>query len=183
MSPLPHQNRRRTVLINPRLQIGTALLFAAVAVAGGALFAWLICTGAREALWAASVQGHFRFDTPYQVVSDQVVRQLLLLFSLVAAAGIVIFLLLVRRIRSGMNRLVEVLRLSGEGDLSSPTDAPGLRDVAIFGKQLDAVRGVLLDRIREIRSGAEELRRDPVPLEEFQSRWDGLKERVGRILP
>ncbi|GAB4364413.1 MAG: hypothetical protein Kow00128_06050 [Deltaproteobacteria bacterium] len=183
MSPLPHQNRRRTVLVNPRLQIGAALLFSAVVLVGGALFAWLIYRGARDALWEASVQGHFRFDTPYQVVSDQVVRQLLQLFSVVAVAGVVTFLLIIRRIQAGMNRLIEVLRLSGEGDLSSPTDAPGLREVAIFGAQLDAVREYTLGQIREIRSEVELLRKEPVSPEEFRSRWDGLKEKIGRIAP
>lgn len=183
MSPLPHQSRRRTVLINPRLQIGTTLLFAAVVLLSGALFAWLIYRGARETLWTASVQGHFRFDTPYQVVSDQVIRQLATLFAMVAAVGILSFLLLIRRIRAGMTRLREVFRISEEGDLSSPTNAPGLRDVAIFGEQLDAARGYTLDQIRQIRAEVEVLRKDPLSEEEFQRRWNGLKESFGRIVP
>lgn len=183
MTPFSPQSRRRTVLINPRLQIGTALVFTAVVFLGSALFAWLIYRGAREAFWAASIQGHYRFDTPYQVVGPQVVRQLIALFVVVAASSIVTFLMLIRRIRVGMVRLREVLRMSGEGDLSSPTNAPGLRDVAIFGKQLDTVRGYTLDRIREIREEVEVLRKEPLSPEEFQERWYRVKEKIGRIVP
>lgn len=183
MSPLPRQSRRRTVLINPRLQIGAGLLFTAVVVLGGILFAVLIFQGARDALRDASVQGHFRFDAPYQVVGDRLVRQLLLLFSVVTLAGTAAFLLLVRRFRTGMNRLLEVLRMSGEGDLSTATNASGHRDVAVFGVQLDAVREYALDRIREIRAEVQLLRKEPVPPEEFQERWDALKENIGRGTP
>lgn len=183
MSPLPHRNWRRTVLINPRLQIGAALLFTAVVFLSGSLFAWILYRGSRESLWAASVQGHFRFDTPYQVVGDLMVRQLITLFTVVAATGILTFLLLIRRIHAGMNRLREVLRMSGEGDLSSPTNAPGLRDVAIFGKQLDAVRGHALEQIRELREEVKFLRKEPLSPEEFQERWDRVKEKIGRIAP
>jgi len=183
MTPLPHQNRRRTVLINPRLQIGTALVFTAVVFLGGALFAWVMYRGSREALWAASIQGHFRFDTPYQIVSDQMVRQLITLFAVVAVAGILTFLLLIQRIRAGMIRLRTVLRMSGEGDLSSPTNAPGLQDVAIFGKQLDSAREYTLGQILEIRAEVEILRKEPLSPEEFQERWDRVKEKIGRVVP
>ncbi len=183
MSPIPHQNRRRTVLINPGMQIGAAILFTALIALGGALFVGLIFQGAREALWDASVRGHFRFETPYQIVGDLVVRHLLFLFSGVALAGTAAFLLLVRRVRAGVARLLEVLRLSGEGDLSVASDAPGLRDLAIFGTQLDAAREHTLDRIREIRAEVEALRKEPVSAEEFQARWDGLKEKIGGIAP
>lgn len=183
MSPLPRQSRRRTVLINPRLQIGAAILFTAVLVLGGTLFAVLIFQGARDALRDASFQGHFRIDSPYQVVGDRLVRQLIFLFSVVTLAGTAVFLFLVRRLRTGMNRLLEVFRLSGEGDLSTATNASGHRDLAIFGVQFDAVREYALDRIREIRAEVELLRKDPVPPEEFQERWDALKERIGRGTP
>jgi len=183
MSRHPHQNRRRTVLINPRLQIGTALVFTAVVFLGGALFAWIFYRESREALWAASIQGHFRVDTPYQVVGDQVVRHLFTLFAGLAAACILMSLLLIQRIRAGMNRLREVLRMSGEGDLSSPANAPGLREIGIFGKQLDAARGYTLEQIREIREEAEVLRREPLSPEEFRERWDRVKEKIGRIVP
>lgn len=183
MSPLPHQSRRRSVLINPRIQIGTALVFTVVVLLGGTLFAWILYRGSREALWAASIKGHFQVDSPYQVVSDRMVLQLITLFAGVTAAGILTFQLLLRRIRVGMNRLREVLRLSGDGDLSSPTNAPGLRDIAIFGKQLDAVRGYTLDQIREIREEVEVLRKEPLSPEEFQERWERVKEKIGRIVP
>lgn len=171
------------ILINPRFQIGTALVFTAVVFLGGALFAWMIYRGSREAFWAASFRGHFRFDTPYQVISDQVVRQLAALFAVVAGANILTFLLFVRRIRAGITRLCEVLRMSEEGDLSTPTNAPGFRDVAIFGKRLDAAREYTLDRIREIRAEMEVLRKEPLSAEEFRRRWDGLKEKIGGIVP
>jgi len=183
MSPIPRQSRRRTVLINPRFQIGAALLFTAVLVLGGTLFAVLIFQGVRDALRDASVQGHFRFDTPYQVVGDRVVRQLILLFSVVTLAWTAAFLLFVRRLRNGMTRLLEVLRMSGEGDLSTATNASGHRDLAVFGVQLDSGREYALDRIREIRAEVQLLRKEPLPPEEFQDRWDALKERIGRGTP
>lgn len=182
MSPLPQPIRRRTVLVNPRLQIGTALVFTAMVFLGGALFAWVFHQGSREALWAASYQGHFRLDSPYQVVGDPMIRQLVALFAVLVAACTLAFLLLIRRIRAGVNRLREVLRMSGEGDLSSPANAPGLREIGIFGEQLDAVRGSMLEQIREIREEAEILRKEPLPPEEFQERWGRLKQKIGRIV-
>ena len=65
--------------------------------------------------------------------------------------------------------------MSGEGDLSSPANAPGLREIGIFGKQLDAARGYTLEQIREIREEAEVLRREPLSPEEFRERWDRVK--------
>lgn len=183
MSSLSPHNRRRTVLVIPRLQVGVPLVFSAVVLLGGALFAWLTYRGAREALWAASLQGHFRFETPYEIVSKEMVRQLAALFVAVVLASIAAFLLIVRRIRAGMLRLVETLRMSGEGDLSTPTNAPGLRDVAIFGNQLDAIRGHTLGQIGEIREEIGILRKEPLSPEEFQLRWDRLKDAIGRIVP
>ena len=183
MSPLPYRSRRRTVLVSPRLQIGTALVFSAVVLLGGALFAWFLYRGSREALWAASFQGHFRGGTPYEILSGQVVRQLAVLFAAVTAAAVAAFVLLVLRIRAGMARLTEVLRMSGEGDLSSPANAPGLREVAIFGTQLDAVRSHTLGQIGEIREEVGVLRKEPFSPEEFQLRWDRLKVAIGRIVP
>lgn len=183
MSPIPQQKRRRTFLVNPRLQVGAALLFTAAVFLGGILFAWLCYRGSREALWAASFQGHFRFETPYQLVGGRMVRLLVVLFAMVTAAGALIFLLFVRRIRAGLNRLCEVLRTSGEGDLSSSTNAPGLRELSEFGSQVDAVRGYTLDQIRGIRAEVEIMRKEPLPQEEFRQRWEGLRDQIGRIVP
>lgn len=183
MSPQAYQSRRRTVLVTPRLQVWVPLVFSAVVLLGGALFAWLIYRGAREALWAASLQGHFRFNTPYDIVGHQMVRQLAALFAVVVTASIAAFLVLVRRIRAGLLRLVETLRLSREGDLSTPTNAPGIRDLGVFGSQLDAIRGHTLGQIEGIREEVGILRKEPLPPEEFQLRWDRLKEAVGRIVP
>lgn len=181
MSPIPKQTRRRTILINPRLQAGTALVFGGVLLLAGALFAWFVYRDSREALWTASIRGHFGFDTPYRIVGDRVVRQLILLYATLSASSTLIFLLLIRRIRAGMTRLREVLRISGDGDLSSPSNAPGLREIGMFGRQLDAVRSDTLDRIREIREEVEILRAGSLPPGEFQERWDRVKERIGRI--
>ena len=46
---------------------------------------------------------------------------------------------------AGMAHLTEVLRRSGEGDLSSPANVPGPREVTIFGTQLDAAQVDLLE--------------------------------------
>lgn len=183
MSPLAYQNRRRTVLVNPRLQVWVPLVFSAVVLLGGALFAWLVYRGAREALWGASLQGHFRFDTPYDIVSHRMVRQLAALFAVVFVASAAAFLILVRRIRAGLLRLVETLRMSGEGDLSTPTNVPGIRDLGLFGSQLDAIRGHTLGQIEGIREEAGILRKEPLPPEEFQLRWDRLRDAIGRIVP
>ncbi len=181
MSGIPHQHRRKTVLINPRLQMGIAVTFGLVVLFGGAVFAGVVYVQARAALWDASMRGHYFFQAPVEIVHDILVRNILLLGGLaILACGIVLFLF-VRRIHAGMTRVIETLRASAEGDLSTPTNAPGVREITFFGNQLDAVRGHILSSLAEIRAEVEFLRTTPLPDGEAGKRWQALKEKMGRI--
>jgi hypothetical protein len=180
-STLP--KRRRIMFIHPGLQGGAALCFAVVVVAGAALFALFVYNGLKQALWDASYMGHFRFRTPYQVVDDILLTHLAGLFLGVLCVSFAVFFLLVHRIRAGIGRVTEVLAASGKGDLSTPTEAPGLKAIASFGKQVDAARSYTLSRIGEIRAELDILSSGPQAPEEFRKRWDSLKEKIGRLAP
>ncbi|MBI5420646.1 MAG: hypothetical protein HZA60_11200 [Deltaproteobacteria bacterium] len=178
------QNQRRVILINPRFQGRVALLFAAVILLGGAVLAFMIYREAREALWDASVRGHFQAGlTPYRIVEEILIRHLAVLVAGILLASFLLFFLLMRSIGAGIQRLVDVLRLSGEGDLSTPTRAPGPGEIASFGEQLDGIRARTLTLIDEIRSEAGSLRNEALPPEAFRQRWEELKTKVGRLAP
>jgi methyl-accepting chemotaxis protein len=176
--------QRRVVYINPKLQGGTALIFAAAILVGAALLAWLIVRDARSALWDASVQGHFRLElTPYQIVRDVLVRHLVVVIAAVLAGTTLIFYLVMRGIRSGLQRVVDVLRISGDGDLSTPTKAPGPGEIGAFGEKLDAIRSTTFDLVREIRADARALAAEPGPPEAVRGRLDDLKRKLARLAP
>lgn len=177
------KNRRKIVYINPRVQGGTTLFFSAIVVAGAALFSWLVYDHIRLALWDSTYRGHFQIRTPYQIVDDIVISHLAALFVGVLAASFIAFFLLMRRIRAGIRRVAEVLELSAEGDLSTPTNAPGLKEIESFGEQLDAARAHTLSRIREIREDLAFLRSGAASPEECRSRWEDLKGKIGRVAP
>lgn len=183
MTPVPTAIRRRTVLVNPRLQLGTALALAAVLLAGGILFGVALHRVGRDALWTASFRGHFPLRTPYELLGGLVVRRLAALFGLVTVAGGAVLLLMLRRIDAGLARVAESFRASAAGDLSTPTNAPGPRGIADLGVQLDVVREQVLGLIGDLRREADLLRKEPLPEDEFLRRWKGLKERIGRIAP
>lgn len=183
MSPVPAPIRRRTVLVNPRLQGGTAFLLAAVMLAGGILFGAVLYRDGRDALVAASFRGHFPFRTLYDVLGGLVVRRLAALFALVTVAGGALLLLLLRRMDAGLARVAEAFRVSAEGDLSTPTNVLGPRGVAAFGGQVDGIREEVLGRIGELRGEVDLLRKEPLPQDEFLRRWEGLREKIRRVAP
>ena len=169
--------------MNPRLQGGVALCFAAVVFAGAALFALFFLHYARATLRVASLQGHYHFLSPYEIIGEALARHVAVLSAGVLAASLLVLLLLVRRVRKGAGRLVEIFRVSKDGDLSSPANAGGLPDLAHLGKKIDAMRGRTLSRIHEIAAEAEFLRSEPLSEEEFAKRWNALKAAVRKVVP
>lgn len=176
-------SRRRTIFVNPKFQVGVALCFTTMILAGAALFAWLFHFSARRMLLAASFQGHYHFLAPYEIIGGSMTRHLAVLFLGVMAASLPLFLLLVRRIRRGVDRLLETFRLSMEGDLSTPTEAQGPPDVMALGTKIDAIRSRTLAQINDIRAEAEFLSKEPLPPDEFNRRWDALKQAMRRVAP
>jgi hypothetical protein len=184
MSPrAPRHIARRTVFVNPRFQGGVALCFAAVVFAGAALFAFFFHHYARSALRVASMQGHYHFLSPYGIIGAALARHVAVMSAGVLAVSLLVLLILVLRVRKGAGRLVEIFRISMDGDLSSPANAGEIPDLANLGKKIDAVRGGTLARIREIAAEAEFLRNEPLSDEEFARRWDLLKAAMRRVAP
>lgn len=183
MTPTSPYTRRKNVFINPRFQGKVALVFAAVVFAGGAIFAFLIYRDSRAALWDASMRGHYMARTPYQIVREIVLRDLTALFLGVLVSSAAAFFLLIRSIRRGVIDLLRAFGRSEEGDLSTPTAARGLKDVARFGGQVDEIRAHTLALIDDVRREADALRKEPLPEDEFQRRWEDLKRRIGRVAP
>jgi len=175
--------RRQTKLVNPKFQGGAAIFIIAVVLTAGALVAVLLFRDLRQALGDASAGGHFGFPTPFRVVSDILVRQLLALFALVFAGGSLAFLWYVRRIRLGISRLTEVFEAAGKGDLSSPSNVRSFKELVDFGTEIDEVRSYTLALIEEIRGEAKAIRTSDLSQVEFEKRWEALKEKIGRIVP
>ena len=181
-SPHPHV-RRRSKLVNPRLQGGAAIRIAVIVLVVGTLIAFLLFRDIRQALWDASYGGHFVFPTPFRVVGGILVRRLVVLFSLVFAGGGLVFFWHVRGIRRGISRLVEVLKASANGDLSSPVGAPSPGGIIDFEREIEDVRSYTLGLIDDVRGEVEALRTSVLPADEFARRWGGLKEKIGRVSP
>jgi hypothetical protein len=178
-----HLARRRILLVKPRFQGTVAMCFAAIVFAGAALFAGVFSQYARTSLRVASLKGHYDFLSPHEIIGGELARYVLALSAGVLAGSLLVLLFLVRRIRGGVGRLVETFRVSMEGDLSSPTNATGLSDIAELGRKVDASRSRTLSRIREIRADAEFLRSETLPDAEFAKRWDALKSAIRRVVP
>lgn len=179
-SPRP---ARRTIFVNPRFQGTVAARFAVVVLLGGALFAWSFRQEAAAALRAASLQGHYHFLSPHEILGGALARHVAFLSAFVLAGGLLMLLFLVRRIRKGVVRLVMSFRASVEGDFSSPTDAAELSGITELGTQIDASRARTLSVIRGIREEADFLRNEPLTEEEFARRWDGLKAAIRKVAP
>lgn len=175
--------RRRIIYINPRMQGGIAIVFAAIIVVGAALFAWLVHSDIKQALWESAYRGHFLARTPYRIVDDILVSHLAGLFLGVLAVSFLAFFLLLRRIRTGVRQVADAFARSAEGDLATPTAAAGLKELATFGKQVDAARLLTLSRIEGIRADLAFLRSCPASAGEFRRRWDSMKEKIGGLLP
>ena len=180
-TPFPHLQRWSRLVI-PKFQAGPAVLIAVVILAAGALVGFLLFRDMRQALGYAANSGHYVFPTPFRIVSDILVRRLLVLFTLVFAGGSLVFLWSLRRIRKGISRLVEVFELSGKGDLSSPTGGRGVEEIVDFGAEIDAVRAHTLALIVEIRGEAAAMRSSALSEEEFARRWDALKGKIMRVV-
>lgn len=184
MSQMPQYNMRRIILINPRFQLRVAMLFCAIILLGGALLAFRIFLDARAELVVATARGHFENDlTPFQIVSGVIVRDLLVVAGGLLVASFALFAVLMRRIHAGLLRLVEILLKSAEGDLSTPTKAPGPVEIGLFGERLDGIRGKTLVLFNEIRADAAALESGSLSGDEFRCRWNALKEKLGRVAP
>jgi hypothetical protein len=181
-SPNPHV-RRRNKLVNTKFQGGAAVLIIAVVLVAAALVALLMFRDIRQALWEASHNGHYGFPSSYRIVSDILVRQLIALLALVFAGGALSYLFYVRRVRSGITRLAEVFEASEKGDLSSPTNVRGFEGIVDLGAKIDEVRSFTLALIGEVREEAEAMGTSALSQEEFEKRWEALKEKIGRIVP
>lgn len=185
MRPQPshHLTKRRILFVKPRLQGTFALSFAAIAFAGAALFAWFFLRYARTAFRVASLQGHYEFLSPHEIIGGELARYVVIMSAGVLAVSLLVLLFQVHRIRGGVGRIVLTFRNSMEGDLSSFTNATGPSEIAELGRMVDASRSRILSRIREIRADAEFLRSEPLTDEEYAKRWDALKSAIGRIVP
>ncbi|MBM2827807.1 MAG: hypothetical protein HW408_339 [Actinobacteria bacterium] len=177
------ENRRKIVFINPRVQGGTALFFSAIVIVGAALFSGLVYEDIRLALWDSTYRGHFMIRTPYQIVEEILKTHLACLFLGVLAVSFLAFFLLIRRIRAGINRVADVLAMSAEGDLSTPANVPGLKEMVSFGERLDAARSHTLSRIDEMKEDLAFLRSGSASPEEYRRRWEDIKGRIGRVAP
>ncbi len=183
MTALQQPSRRRIVFISPRFQGGLALVFSAVVFAGWALFSWHIIGDIRRELQDASLTAHYRFQSTYDIVGASVIRHLAGLSAGVLLACIALFLLAIRRIRIGTERIAAAFRMSGDGDLSTPTVVPGIGEFDALGKQVDAVRSRTLEVIDGIRAEVDLMRKESLAEEEFMERWRGLREKIGRLAP
>ncbi len=176
-------SRRRSLFINPRIQGGAAVCLTAAILVVAVLFAWRFHLSAGKSLLAASFHGHYEFRTPYEIVGKDAVETLGMLFLATSALCLLVFLCLLWRIRTGVNRLIKSLRISAEGDLSSPTPPGGQRDLASLAAKLDAVRSGTLARIEALRAETEALRNEPLPDDEFDRRWEALKRALRTVAP
>lgn len=184
MNTMPQYNMRRIVLINPRFQLRVAMFFCAIILLGGALLAFQIFRDVQGVLVEATARGHFDNDlTPFMLVSDVIVRDLLVMAGGLLVATFVLFAFLLRRIHAGILRLVEVLLKSAQGELSTPTDAPGPAEIGAFGERLDGIRGTTLVLIKEIRGDAAALESASLSEDDYKARWNALKEKLGRLAP
>jgi len=160
-----------------------ALCFAVVILVIAAFFAWFFHRNAKIALRVASLQGHYHFLYPYEILGTALIRHIAVLSAGGLAASILVFMIVQRRIHRGVARLVNVFRLSMDGDLSTPTEAPGQLELTGLGRKIDAARSRTLSRIRAANDEAKLLMEEPLTDEDFARRWDALKHTLQRIVP
>jgi|AP12_2_1047962.scaffolds.fasta_scaffold80366_2 hypothetical protein len=174
---------RKIYYVNPRFQGSIALLFAAVFAAGGGLFGVSVFLYLKHALRAASLHGHYMMGTPYEIVREGIAWRVFALFAGVSILGTAAAFFIIRLTERGLGRVIEVLRASAGGDLSTPTKAPGLAEIRRFGEQVDDIRAITLEQIREIRNEAASLAGGDGSLEDFRLRWDLLKQKLRKVAP
>jgi hypothetical protein len=177
----PPQTRIRYV--SPRFQGPAVLAFAAIIAIGGAIFWKLVDAEFHRVFLHAAIQGHYTFNSAYDIVRDLLASHLAGLFVGVFLAGSVLVLFLIAATRHGIGKAVDSLRASADGDLSTPTGAGHIGEFDRFGKKIDAVRSDTLASVMKIRSEASALAAGGIPPEEFRLRWDELKHRIRRIAP
>jgi hypothetical protein len=174
---------RKIYFVNPRLQGSAALLFAIVVGVAGLIFGVSVFLYLKSALRVASLRGHFAMGTPYEVVRQGLVWHILGLFAGVSLLGTGAFLFLIRATGQGLGHVIAALHASADADLSTPTHAPGLPEFKRFGAQVDDIRMMTLEQIREIRGEAAALAGGSAPRDEFRLRWDMLKQKIRRLAP
>ncbi|MCL5885147.1 MAG: hypothetical protein M1377_07405 [Deltaproteobacteria bacterium] len=175
--------RRKIHYINPRFQGGAALVVSAMVVAGGVLFGVLVYRDVGDALREAAMRGHFIMETPYEIVRDALLWHLAGLSATVSCLAVIVFLLLVKAVRIGVGRAIEAFGASEKGDLSTPTDARGLKEFRRFGELVDLTRTNALLRIAALREEAASLAACGLPAEAFRPRWEELKRKIREVAP
>jgi hypothetical protein len=184
MSPIEKKKFRRKIFyVNPRFQGGAALVFSAAVVLGGGLFGWLVYRDLGQALWDASMQGHYQMNTPFEIVRESLLWHLAGLFAGISVLGLIVSLLIERATKAGVGRCVDVFHAAEEGDLSTPTGDGGLDEFRRFGGHIDAARSLTLEQVQEIREEAAALSGSGASPEEFRLRWDELKRKIRRVAP
>lgn len=176
-------SRPRIRYVSPRFQGPAVLAFTAIIILWGAIF-WKLVDGEFQRVFLdAAIQGHYTFDTAYDIVRDLLASRLAGLFAGVFLTGSILVLLLIATTRHGIGKTVDSLRASVEGDLSTPTGTGPIREFDRFGKRIDVARSDTLASILKIRSEVEALAAGGISPEEFRLRWDGLKQRIREIAP
>jgi len=181
--PLLHPPRPSIRYVSPRFQGPAVLAFAAIIATGGAIFWKLVDNEFQRVFLHAAIQGHYTFDSAYDIVRDLLAWHLAGLFVGVFLTGSVLVLLLVAATRHGIGKAVDSLRASADGDLSTPTGTGSIGEFDRFGQIIDAARSDTLASILKIRSEAAALAAGGISPEEFRLRWDELKHRIRRIAP
>ena len=181
----PHLKPYRSKIryVSPRLQGPAVLAFAAIIATGGAIFWKLVDTEFQRVFPHAAIQGHYEFDSAYDIVRDLLAWHLASLFVGVFLTGSVLILLLVAATRHGIGKTVDSLRRSADGDLSTPTGTGPIGEFDRFGKKIDAARSDTLASVLKIRSEVAALATGGISPKEFRLRWDELKHRIRRIAP
>ena len=169
--------------VNSRFQGPALLAFTAIIAAGGVIF-WKLVDGEFQRVFLdASIRGHYKFDSAYDIVRDLLVCHLAGLFVGVLLAGSVLALILVAATRHGIGKAVESLRASADGNLSTPTGTCPIGELKRFGRKIDAARSDTLFSVLKIRDEAAALAAGGMSPEEFRLRWDELKQWIRGIAP
>ena len=177
----PQPSRPRVRYVSPRFQGPAVLAFAAIIAIGGAIFWKLVDDGFQRVFLDAAIQGHYTFNSAYDIVRGLLASHLAGLFAGVFLAGSVLVLLLIAATRHGIGKAVDSLRASADGDLSTPTGTCPIGEFDRFGEKIDAARSETLATVVKIRREVEALAASGIPPEEFRLRWDDLKQRIRGI--